>query len=270
VRSVFVRLVRRCAAAVRRGHRAGGRLAVVVACAAVALLLSSRVQAGPPDSEPDAQVHAIQAAVYAIGDQILVVVAGIGPVGAGAPRALPIGDPAAAGGTEAAPANAPDIAPASPRAAGPRWVRVTATPPAAPTALPVPPPRSTPRVYRGVATYYGAGFQGLPTASGLAFNLLDSTVTASNYWPLGTQLRVWRVEGGPWDGSLSPGEQAYYFGHSIIVTVLDRGAFLHALDLSYAAFALLGRPAEGVIAVSIMPLADIPPSAQPCCVPTGR
>ncbi|HZQ35702.1 MAG TPA: septal ring lytic transglycosylase RlpA family protein [Dehalococcoidia bacterium] len=157
--------------------------------------------------------------------------------------------------------------PASPDAAAsatvtaPDSAGVSATPvPTLPTPVPSP-------LYRGVATYYGWDFQGRPMASGPAFNLLDPTVTASNYWPLGTRLRVWRVAGSPWDGTLSAADHAYYFSHSIDVTVLDRGAFTHALDLSAAAFALLGRPDEGVIAVEIMPVDGIPPWSRPCCLP---
>jgi rare lipoprotein A (peptidoglycan hydrolase) len=69
---------------------------------------------------------------------------------------------------------------------------------------------------------------------------------------------VWRVPGGPWDGLLSVDERSYYFGHSIIVTVADRGLFTHALDLSYGAFSLLGRPSEGVIAIVVQPLDGTP------------
>jgi hypothetical protein len=99
-------------------------------------------------------------------------------------------------------------------------------------------------------------------AAGPLYNMMDPTVVASNYWPLGTKLQVWRVPGGPWDDTLSAADRDYYFGHSIIVTVLDRGHFTHPLDLSYAAFAQLGRNGEGVISVLILPLDGTPPSFQ--------
>ncbi len=106
----------------------------------------------------------------------------------------------------------------------------------------------------GIATYYGAFFHGKLMANGKRFNMYDPTTTASNAWPLGTRLRVRRVAGGPWDATLSPAERKRYIGRSIVVTVTDRGHFSHALDLSQAAFALLGRPSEGVIHVQIEPL----------------
>jgi rare lipoprotein A len=135
------------------------------------------------------------------------------------------------------------------------WGAATATPAAASAAVSV---RPGPR-YWGVATYYGADFQGQPMAAGPAFDMRDPTVTASNSWPLGTRLRITRIPGGPWDGLLTPAQRQYYFGHSIVVTVMDRGAFTHALDLSWGAFAELGNPAEGVIRVLIEPVDGVPP-----------
>ncbi len=130
---------------------------------------------------------------------------------------------------------------------------------AAPTATaPTQAVRPGPK-YWGVATYYGADFQGQPMAAGPAFDMRDPTVTASNSWPLGTRLRITRIPGGPWDALLTVAQRQYYFGHSIVVTVMDRGAFTHALDLSWGAFAQLGNPAEGVIRVLIEPVDGVPP-----------
>ena len=106
----------------------------------------------------------------------------------------------------------------------------------------------------GAATFYAEDFHGLPMANGAPFDMDDVTITAANAWPLGTQLRVRRVLGGPWDARLSPEERAVYFGRSVVVTVTDRGAFRHPLDLSRAAFAQLGRPEEGVIQVQVEPI----------------
>lgn len=111
------------------------------------------------------------------------------------------------------------------------------------------PPRSA--VREGLATFYGAHFQGKRMANGARFDLHDPTTVASNDWPLGTHLRIRRVAGGPWDRSLSAAERRRYFGRSIEVVVRDRGAFTHPVDLSQAAFALLGRPSEGVIRVQV-------------------
>lgn len=135
------------------------------------------------------------------------------------------------------------------------WGASTApTPAAAQTAGVLPGPK-----YWGVATYYGADFQGQPMAAGPAFDMRDPTVTASNSWPLGTRLRITRIPGGPWDSLLTPAERQIYFSRSIVVTVMDRGAFTHALDLSWGAFAELGNPAEGVIRVLIEPVDGVPP-----------
>jgi rare lipoprotein A (peptidoglycan hydrolase) len=102
-----------------------------------------------------------------------------------------------------------------------------------------------------VATFYADAFHGGIMANGKVFDMNDPTITAANAWPLGTKLRIRRIAGGPWDATLSPAERRRYFGKTITVTVADRGAFSHALDLSRGAFALLGRPDEGVIQVRI-------------------
>jgi len=103
----------------------------------------------------------------------------------------------------------------------------------------------------GTATFYAEDFDGRPMADGELFDMNDPSIAAANNWPLGTRLRLHRVAGGPWDASLTPAEHDRYFGRTILVTVEDRGAFTHALDLSRGAFAQLGRPDEGVIQVEI-------------------
>ena len=93
--------------------------------------------------------------------------------------------------------------------------------------------------HTGVATWYGAYFQGRAMSNGERYNMWDPTTAACNIYPLGTRLRVTRVA----------------TGESIIVRVTDRGAFRAPIlvDLSYAAFAQLADPAEGVIRVTIEP-----------------
>ncbi|HEY7296155.1 MAG TPA: septal ring lytic transglycosylase RlpA family protein [Dehalococcoidia bacterium] len=108
----------------------------------------------------------------------------------------------------------------------------------------------------GLATFYADDFEGLPMADGHPFDMDDPTITAANTWPLGTRLLIRRAPGSPWDASLTPDERKRYFGAAIIVTVRDRGRFTHALDLSRAAFAQLGRPEEGVIRLYIEPVGD--------------
>lgn len=177
----------------------------------------------------------------------------------GAPNATPAQDPAiedALGTLEIAPSAAPAADGSGwanePAAGG--WGAAAAPTPAAAAIAVRPGPR-----YWGVATYYGADFQGQPMAAGPVFDMRDPTVTASNSWPLGTRLRVTRIPGSPWDSLLTPAERQVYFGRSIVVTVMDRGAFTHALDLSWGAFAELGDPAEGVIHVLIEPVDGVPP-----------
>lgn len=194
-------------------------------------------------------------------------VAGSSTPGAGDAMLPPDTATAAAARWSAAPASTPaaadqtwqDVA-TSPAASGTPAPQGTAAGRAAPRAAAA---QSTPlQRYSGLATYYGADFDGKPTASGMIYNMMDPGIVASNYWPLGTRLQIWRVPGGPWDGTLSPAERAQFFGHSLIVTVLDRGHFTHALDLSYGAFSLLGRPSEGVISLMIVPLEGTAPSWQ--------
>ena len=113
---------------------------------------------------------------------------------------------------------------------------------------------SRPAARTGTATFYGDAYQGRTMANGAPFDLHNPTITAASDWPLGTRLRVRRAAGGPWDATLTPAERDRYFGRSIIVTVADHGGFTHALDLSRAAFAQLGRPDEGIIRVDVEPV----------------
>lgn len=89
-------------------------------------------------------------------------------------------------------------------------------------------------VTMGRATYYAHDFHGLPMANGKPYNMYANTA-ASNKYPLGTRLKV-----------TSRG------GRSVDVVVTDRGAFTHALDLSYGAFGQLGNHSEGVLQVVII------------------
>ena len=86
----------------------------------------------------------------------------------------------------------------------------------------------------GVATWYGPGFQGNTMYNGQTYDMYDPTITACNIYPLGTWIKV-----------TNPAN-----GRSVVVQVRDRGAFSHALDLSYAAFKLIADPALMGIPVS--------------------
>lgn len=104
----------------------------------------------------------------------------------------------------------------------------------------------------GTATFYADAYHGQQMANGRTFDMHDPAVAASNEWPLGTRLIIRRAPGSPWDGSLTDEERTRYFAREVEVTVQDRGAFAHELDLSLGAFRLLGRPDEGVIRVQIV------------------
>jgi rare lipoprotein A (peptidoglycan hydrolase) len=65
---------------------------------------------------------------------------------------------------------------------------------------------------KGLASWYGPGLNGLPTASGETFNA-DGHTAASQTLPLGTRLSV------------------SYGGRSVPVTVNDRGPFVDGRDL---------------------------------------
>ena len=81
----------------------------------------------------------------------------------------------------------------------------------------------------GLASWYGPGLEGLPTASGEPFNPYGYTA-AHKTLPLGTELVV------------------SYRGRSVEVTVNDRGPYVDGreLDLSWAAARALGLTRVGV------------------------
>jgi LysM repeat protein len=79
----------------------------------------------------------------------------------------------------------------------------------------------------GYATWYGPGFQGNVMYNGQIYDMYDPTTTACNIYPLGTWIKV-----------TNPAT-----GKTVVVQVRDRGAFKHALDLSYAAFKAIANPA---------------------------
>ena len=86
-----------------------------------------------------------------------------------------------------------------------------------------------------VASYYGPGLAGNPTASGEPFDPQEYTA-AHNSLPLGTELRV------------------SYGGESVRVTVNDRGPHApgHDLDLSLAAAREIGLTRTGAAPVRVI------------------
>ena len=104
----------------------------------------------------------------------------------------------------------------------------------------------------GWATWYGPGFNGNRMANGQIYDQYDPTGTASNLFPFGTWLQVTNLANG----------------RTVRVQVRDRGAFQHALDLSYAAFRLLDDPAKMWIRVRYDVVDGPNPTPAPTPAPT--
>jgi rare lipoprotein A len=88
----------------------------------------------------------------------------------------------------------------------------------------------------GVASWYGADFQGLPTASGAPFNMKDMTC-AHRYLPLGTRIMVTNLRNS----------------RKLILEVTDRGPYVgkRVLDVSMGAAKRLGFLGAGLTPVRI-------------------
>jgi len=101
-----------------------------------------------------------------------------------------------------------------------------------PAAVAVPPSGST---FEGLASWYGAAFQGRRTSSGELFDK-EGLTAAHRSLPFGTLLRVTDLASGG----------------SVVVRVNDRGPFVgdRVLDLSEAAARLIGLLPEGTGRVS--------------------
>jgi rare lipoprotein A len=112
------------------------------------------------------------------------------------------------------------------------WLAACSLPPSR-----IPPPVIAPRVSQtGIASWYGPGFHGKATASGVIYNQHDLTA-AHQTLPLGTQVLVTNLDNG----------------RSIEVLINDRGPFAKGriIDLSYAAAESLGMIRPGTIPVRI-------------------
>lgn len=107
----------------------------------------------------------------------------------------------------------------------------------APKATTYVPPSPTPgAVERGLASWYGREFDGLPTASGETFRP-EKVSAAHRTLPLGTLVEVTNEKNGK----------------SVRVKVNDRGPFVagRIVDLSKAAAAEIGSVADGVVPVTL-------------------
>jgi peptidoglycan lytic transglycosylase len=96
--------------------------------------------------------------------------------------------------------------------------------------------KPAPYYQRGLASYYGKGFQNKKTASGERFNL-HSMTAAHKSLPFGTNVVVKNVRNGK----------------TIKVRINDRGPFVKGriIDLSRAAFSQIASLDEGVARVEI-------------------
>lgn len=108
--------------------------------------------------------------------------------------------------------------------------------PPAKVKVPSPPPVGSGAVQIGIASWYGPGFHGKPTASGVIYDQNGMTA-AHQTLPLGTRVMVTNLDNGK----------------SIEVTVNDRGPFAkgRVLDLSYAAAQALEMIKPGTSPVRI-------------------
>jgi rare lipoprotein A len=96
---------------------------------------------------------------------------------------------------------------------------------------------------KGVASWYGEDHRGRLMANGRKFNP-DRLTAASWFYPLGTRVRV----------TLRSENKA---PRSVLVTITDRGPAKdlvrdgRIIDLTHAAFKRLGRPGQGLVAVTV-------------------
>ncbi len=92
---------------------------------------------------------------------------------------------------------------------------------------------------RGLASWYGPGFHGKPTASGERFDQ-NALTAAHKRLPFGTRVLVYRVDSG----------------ETVVVRINDRGPFIpgRIIDLSRAAARAIGLDRSGVTEVRLYTL----------------
>ncbi len=115
-------------------------------------------------------------------------------------------------------------------AAAAAWAGCSTSQPAAPPALPV----SSGSSIVGIASWYGPGFDGHRTSSGVVYDQ-EGMTAASTLFPLGTRLRVTNLENR----------------RSVEVAVNDHGPYVkgRAIDLSHQAANRLGMIGPGTAPV---------------------
>ncbi|MPZ75519.1 MAG: septal ring lytic transglycosylase RlpA family protein [Deltaproteobacteria bacterium] len=115
------------------------------------------------------------------------------------------------------------------------WLAACSVPPSR-VPPPIPPVPTSRATQTGIASWYGPGFHGKATASGVIYNQNDLTA-AHQTLPLGTRVLVTNLE----------------TGKSVEVLINDRGPFAKGriIDLSYGAGEILGMIRAGTIPVRI-------------------
>lgn len=93
------------------------------------------------------------------------------------------------------------------------------------------------RVYHGMASFYGPGFEGQETASGRIFDSSEM-VAAHRTLPLGTRVRVTNLENN----------------RSVVLRIIDRGPYVGRntiIDVSKGAAQRLGFVKDGRVRVRV-------------------
>ncbi len=101
---------------------------------------------------------------------------------------------------------------------------------------------------RAGATPIPSGVTGLTLADGSAYDPADESAALSSVWPAGTVLDLTRLPGGP---LLTAEDAAELIGRTIQVVVVGVGEFPTELQLSPAAYQLIARDFEPIIAIQI-------------------
>ncbi len=103
------------------------------------------------------------------------------------------------------------------------------------------PKRPVIAIQRGIASWYGPGFQGKKTAIGDRFDQ-TKLIAAHKTFPLGSKARVTNLNNG----------------HSVEVEITDRGPFMEGrvIDLSKAAAEKLGIVGSGTAPVEVELLSE--------------
>ena len=98
-------------------------------------------------------------------------------------------------------------------------------------------PQRARRVYHGIASFYGPGFEGQETASGRIFDS-DEMVAAHRTLPFGTTVRVTNMEND----------------RSVVLRIVDRGPYVGRntiIDVSKGAARRLGFIKDGRVKVKV-------------------